>query len=127
MEAPFIKKSGGGILSWSSLKRQIQGHLHEGDVYVTMFIDYYGVKDSYLFPGWQASKDIVDKVMRIHFLCDQMKLESTAPSKRLIVAIPSYDKVLTGNCIALDIGLDTIRKNCPLFDEWIRKLETIPG
>lgn len=47
----------------------------------------------------------------------------TAPSKRLIDAIPDYDKIVFGNCVAMDIGLEKIRKKCPLFNEWVEKLE----
>ena len=49
----------------------------------------------------------------------------TAPSKRLIAAIPNYSKVIYGNCIAMDIGIDKIREKCPLFNEWVGKLESI--
>ena len=49
----------------------------------------------------------------------------TAPSKRLIAAIPGYNKVIDGNCVAMDIGLNKIRLKCPLFNEWVEKLENI--
>ncbi len=185
VDTPLIKQSGGGILSWHALKRQIEGHLHEADAYVTMLIDYYGIKDSHKFPMWEDSKEISDKAKRIHFLCTAMLRDiskdlqqrfipyiqlhefegllysdiskfknwfddksmdfkileaarksfdnpelinngpKTAPSKRLIAAIPSYDKVLIGNCIAMDIGIDTIRKECPIFNEWMSRLEQL--
>lgn len=47
----------------------------------------------------------------------------TAPSKRLIDAIPDYDKIVFGNCVVMDIGLEKIREKCPLFNEWVEKLE----
>lgn len=46
----------------------------------------------------------------------------TAPSKRLEKAIVGYSKVLYGNYLAMDIGLETIRNKCPLFNEWLEKL-----
>lgn len=49
----------------------------------------------------------------------------TAPSKRLIEAIPGYNKVVYGNIIAEQIGLQTIRDKCPLFNEWITGLESV--
>lgn len=58
VEAPIIKQSGGGIVSWETLKRQLVAHLHEGDAIVTMLIDFYGIKDSYQFPGWEEAKSI---------------------------------------------------------------------
>ncbi len=45
-----------------------------------------------------------------------------APSKRLLHIIPEYDKVLYGNIIALEIGLDKILARCPRFRRWIETL-----
>jgi len=49
----------------------------------------------------------------------------TAPSKRILNICDSYDKVWHGSLIAIDIGLDAIRKECRLFDGWIRRLEAL--
>lgn len=49
---------------------------------------------------------------------------ATAPSERLKKAISGYDKVTDGAFLALEIGLETIRKKCILFNEWIERLET---
>ena len=49
---------------------------------------------------------------------------ATAPSERLKKAIKGYDKVVYGTCLASDIGLNTIREKCILFNEWVMKLET---
>lgn len=49
----------------------------------------------------------------------------TAPSKRIIQVVPSYSKVADGNLIAEDIGIDTIRRECSHFDEWLTRLENI--
>ncbi|WP_290600261.1 DUF4276 family protein [Anabaena sp. AL93] len=38
---------------------------------------------------------------------------------------PGYDKPLHGSLIAMDIGLDTIRKQCQHFDKWLTRLENI--
>lgn len=67
VEAPVIKHSHGGIVPWTTIKKQILNHLQEGDVYVSMLVDYYGIKDQFGFPGWEDSKEIVDKTERIHF------------------------------------------------------------
>lgn len=50
----------------------------------------------------------------------------TAPSKRILKAIPSYDKVVAGNCIAMDIRLEKMLEKCPHFSRWIEKLKRIP-
>lgn len=50
---------------------------------------------------------------------------NTAPSKRLLDAIPGYNKILYGRMLAESIGLDIIRSKCPMFNEWLTKLENI--
>ncbi len=185
VETPTIRHSAGGIVSWAAIKRQLVKHLHEGNAFVSMLIDYYGIKDSYGFPGWEKSKFIENKTERMHFIFDHMKADmpqelqqrfipyiqlhefegllfsdisvfqdnfdiepskfddiqnavdsfenpeminnspQTAPSKRLTTAIPSYNKVLDGNFIAMEIGLKKICEKCPLFKEWVERLENI--
>lgn len=49
----------------------------------------------------------------------------TAPSKRLQDLFPRYDKVLHGEMIAHDIGLARIRSECPHFDDWVTRLESL--
>ena len=49
----------------------------------------------------------------------------TAPSKRIEKLIPTYDKSLSGPLVALEIGLDKIRAECPRFNEWLIRLETL--
>lgn len=45
-----------------------------------------------------------------------------APSKRILQIVPEYDKVIYGNIIALEIGIDTIIRKCPRFKAWIDTL-----
>lgn len=47
----------------------------------------------------------------------------TAPSKRILAAMPGYQKTFHGPLIACDIGLKAIRAACPHFDGWLRRLE----
>lgn len=49
----------------------------------------------------------------------------TAPSKRILAAMPGYQKTFHGPLIACDIGLDAIRRGCPHFGEWLGKLEAL--
>lgn len=51
----------------------------------------------------------------------------TAPSKRIIAEIPLYkkQKATVGPAVAELIGLDTLRKKCRHFHEWLTKLETL--
>ena len=48
---------------------------------------------------------------------------ATAPSERLKKAVNGYDKVTDGAFLAMEIGLETIRKKCILFNEWVGRLE----
>ena len=47
----------------------------------------------------------------------------TAPSKRIEALVPGYEKPLWGALAALEIGLGTMRSECPHFDCWISRLE----
>ena len=49
----------------------------------------------------------------------------TAPSKRIMQTIPRYDKRVYGRLIAESIGLDSIRAECPRFNEWLARLESL--
>ena len=157
--------------------------MHPGGLaYVSLLVDYYGIKDSYSFPGWEESKGIASKEARWKFLCDRMSADiapelaqrfipymqihefesllfsdidvfknnfdnseldfsvleeavqefpnpedintrpTLAPSKRLIKAIPGYEKIIYGDCLASEIGLKKIREKCPLFNQWFSYL-----
>jgi len=50
----------------------------------------------------------------------------TAPSKRIEALFPRYEKPLFGVVAALEIGLPTIRQQCPHFNEWLERLEALP-
>ena len=50
----------------------------------------------------------------------------TAPSKRLERwAHGRYGKTTSGIVIARAIGIDKMRKKCPLFNSWLLKLESL--
>ena len=49
----------------------------------------------------------------------------TAPSKRILQVIPSYHKVTDGPLVAQATGLDTIRAQCPRFNQWVTQLESL--
>lgn len=50
----------------------------------------------------------------------------TAPSKRIKDLIAQYEKPLLGTLAALNIGLDSIRGQCPHFRDWLTRLEAWP-
>lgn len=186
VQYPLIKQTGGGIVAWSVLKKQINGHLREKNAFVTTLIDYYGTHEKHNFPNWEERVKYVDKNARMDFLEQGMKEDIadevrfrfipyiqlhefegllfnnigvfernfspteitdiaelrniiadypnpelindspiTAPSKRLIRLILSYNKLVYGNIIAEEIGLSNIRRKSPRFDAWLSKLEKI--
>lgn len=53
---------------------------------------------------------------------------NTAPSKRIIANHPGYkwQKTSLTTLISRSLSLATIRASCPLFDRWLRDLESIP-
>jgi hypothetical protein len=53
--------------------------------------------------------------------------EATAPSKRVENLIPNYEKPLLGTLAALEIGLPTMRTECPHLHQWLLKLEFLAG
>jgi len=68
--------------------------------------------DKILFP-FDTPEDINDSI-------------ETAPSKRIQHIFRGYQKVLHGSIIARRIGLERIREACPLFNEWLNRLEQLP-
>ena len=51
----------------------------------------------------------------------------TAPSRRIKEVFPHYRKRLHGPLVAMEVGLESIRAECPRFNEWITSLESLQG
>ena len=51
----------------------------------------------------------------------------TAPSKRILQLLPSYEKVAMGATSIQAIGLATIRRRCANFADWLARLEAVAG
>lgn len=49
----------------------------------------------------------------------------TAPSKRILSAVPGFRKTVDGVDALVRIGLPTIRAACPRFNAWVTKLESL--
>ena len=49
----------------------------------------------------------------------------SAPSKRIKQLYGGYEKPLHGSLAAIEIGIDTIRRECPLFDGWLIRIEAL--
>ena len=52
---------------------------------------------------------------------------ATAPSRRIKGVIRRYRKRLHGPLVAMEIGLEAIRAECPRFNEWVIGLESLQG
>jgi hypothetical protein len=81
------------------------------------------------FGAWFDAGDVVQKVAAVRGAFKTPEHiddgPTSAPSKRILKICANYDKVAHGSLIALDIGLDAIRRECPLFDAWVKRLEAI--
>lgn len=74
VHSPLIRKTMGGIIKWSELKKQIILHLKsEKAAFVTTLIDYYGLHKKHKFPAWDKAVKISDKNNRMSFLENAMR------------------------------------------------------
>lgn len=48
---------------------------------------------------------------------------ATAPSKRVEALVPGYSKPFLGVLASLEVGLDAMREECPIFRRWLEDLE----
>jgi Domain of unknown function (DUF4276) len=51
----------------------------------------------------------------------------TAPSKRIEYLYPEFEKPIHGTFGTLEIGIDKIRTECPLFSGWLGQIENLTG
>lgn len=79
-----------------------------------------GISQLDLIPEFQAIKDQFSTPEEIN------DSPETAPSKRILKLFPTYEKPLMGTLGILQIGLESIRRECPFFRGWIERLESIP-
>lgn len=100
--------------------------LHEYEALVFCGLDY--LCDMYKGTEKQIKQlnDELDRVGNPELVNDN---PNTAPSKRIIKAIEGgrktrfkYDKPKTGKYVAMRVGLENLRKQCPHFNEWIIQL-----
>ena len=80
-------------------------------------------------PG--STEDLVEKLraMRSNFDTpeDINDNYATAPSRRITNKLPRYSKVVHGPDIVAAIGLDAVRRECPRFNAWLTRLESLEG
>lgn len=83
IQYPLILHSGGGIVPWKYLKKQIELHNESTpDAFITTFIDYYGLTEQ-RFPDWARAHTITDLNIRMELLEMGMftSLQTTVGSK----------------------------------------------
>lgn len=77
------------------------------------------------FPGKDVTQELCD--IKSRFKSPEEIDDKEPPSHRIVALVESYQKVLDGNLIALQIGLDRIRAECSHFDQWVKQLEELGG
>lgn len=76
IENPTIKKSNGGIVKWTQLKKQIENHLKsDKSAFVTLLIDYYGLHEEHHYPAWAKAHEKHNKSERMSLLENAMLSE----------------------------------------------------
>jgi len=82
------------------------------------------------FEEWRAESENLESLYAIRASTAPEDINDhpdTAPSKRILDVMPRYDKAFHGPLIADAITLDAIRRACPHFDGWLKKLEGLPS
>jgi len=121
IQTPLIKKSGGGIVPWDNLKRQIENHLiQERAAIVTTLIDYYGIKPKFVFPRWEDAHKEPHKNLRIDILESGMKESIQKDIKNRFIPyiqLHEFEGLLFNN-------IEVFNNNIPK-DDFINKEELI--
>jgi len=119
----------------SALKDALQADL--GDEPLRRFIPYVQMYEfeGILFSDIQAlAKGICQEALAPRFNVIRNKFDTpeeindspeTAPSKRIQKLFPGYDKPSHGSLAAIEIGLEAIRRECPLFNGWLKQIEQL--
>ncbi len=129
IEYPTIKKTGGGIVSWDTLKKQIETHLKQDpSAIVTTLIDYYGLNGKLKFPKWEEAKAIIDINHRISFLENAMKSSlDEAIHYRFIpyIQLHEFEGLLFNNITVFDSQID--RNEFTNYEELVKTIEDYPN
>ena len=73
---------------------------------------------------YSSNKKIIDSLKQIiaEFENPEEINNTSPPSHRIKELIPNYNKIIYGNIIALEIGIETILNRCPRFKNWVEIL-----
>ncbi|MGI8464143.1 DUF4276 family protein [Pectobacterium punjabense] len=127
------KPENGDIYSWvSDLENAFDADIAQPNFIANFLLHEFEALlfcDPEKFSDWLEDKKPIAELnsIRLAFSSPESINNSpqTAPSKRILSVIPEYQKTLHGPLIAADIGLDTIRRQCPHFASWLQRLEAL--
>ena len=77
------------------------------------------------FEEYLSNEQAEETVAVIHKFVNPEDINSspeTAPSKRILSIDPGYNKVLQGNLIAIEVGIDDMMAKCSRFASWVSHL-----
>lgn len=97
----------------------VQMHEFEGLLFSEPELLASGLDQTELADGFRKTREQFDSPEAIN---DGSR---TAPSKRIKTLFPGYEKPLHGSLAALEIGLDAMRRECTLFNQWLNDIERL--
>lgn len=132
-DADKRKPENGDIYSWvSALEKAFHDDIAQPNFIANFLLHEFEALlfcEPEKFSDWLEDKKPIAELnnIRLAFSSPESINNSpqTAPSKRILSVIPEYQKTLHGPLIAADIGLDTIRRQCPHFASWLQCLEAL--
>lgn len=119
----------------SLLGNHLRGHL--GPEAMNRFIPYVQMYEfeGLLFSSPKGLAEAIDKpdlIVRFQEIRNEFPTPEdinnspeTAPSKRMEALFPGYEKVIHGTLGALQIGLEKIRQECSIFNQWLCQIERL--
>ena len=85
--------------------------------------------DPKAFENWFDDPQVIGELIDIRNSFDSPEHindgRTTAPSKRILSICSNYEKITDGIQIALNIGLDSIRRECKFFNDWLKRIEAL--
>lgn len=105
----------------SNLKKKFIPYIQKYEFEALVFACYEGI-DVFFEKNLYNSKklnNLMNEFPKPEEINDQ---PTTSPSKRLKSLIKGYDKVVHGNMIISEIGINVILKKCPHFNSWVSKI-----
>lgn len=97
--------------------------LHEFEAF--HFSDKVGFS-TYLSPAEAQIEHLVNIINQYSNPEDINEGSETAPSKRILRFYPSYNKVIDGNLMLMEIGIEKLLEKCPHFKAFVERIISCP-